>query len=74
MKLSQYLVNVAVSLDMCLNTIVLFGHPSETISTRVAKHRGTSCVAMTVYQMLNAIQKDHCERSLVKDAERRRHV
>lgn len=61
-KFLKYLKNILISLDQFLNTLA-GGDPDETISSRVGKYYKGSML----YEILNAIQKDHCEDSIEAD-------
>lgn len=64
-KIKRYVLNSLVLLDEAVNSMLLFGSPDETISSRAAKARNKDkawgCV---LCKFLDYLQKDHCKNSL----------
>lgn len=69
----QYLINILITLDQFLN--VLFGgHPDETMSASLWRHREKSACWCFGYMMINTIffwQKDHCLESYLSEVQRK---
>lgn len=73
-KLKQYLINLAISLDMSVNTI-FGGDPSETISSRMGKwakdgannHGWRKPIYWIANKIVNVFQKDHFAKSIETD-------
>lgn len=63
MKWRRYILNLLIALDQGVNAL-FGGSPTETMSSRVYRYKDTNKVARLVYQLLDAIQKQHCEMSL----------
>jgi len=64
--LKRYLINILILLDLATNSIVLFGSPEETISSRSAKARNAGkrwgCV---LCRFLDWCQPNHCNLALM---------
>jgi hypothetical protein len=62
--IKQYLVNILISLDQLVNSI-LFGDPRETISSRSDKAmqegKQWGCI---LCKFLALFQKDHCQKAV----------
>lgn len=64
-----YLKNILIGVDQLLNTI-LFGHPDETISSRIGKYirrNSPGWIPNKLNKFLNIFQKDHCVKSIEDD-------
>jgi hypothetical protein len=60
-KLKQYLLNILILLDEALNTILFFGDPRETMSSRIGKYATKKQAwACFLCKILDAIDKRHC--------------
>lgn len=68
-----YLCNLAIAIDQ-LGNAILFGDPTETISSRMGKRlKKTNCkVCSSVCLALHLLDRDHCHKASVKNIERRR--
>ena len=64
--IAQYFWNHLWALDRWLN-VLLGGSSKEFISTRVFEYKDKNIVAGWMYQILNWIDKDHCERAAIRD-------
>lgn len=68
-KVHGYLMRVLVAADM-LGAAVL-GCPNDiTISSESGLYKSSSPWAGALYKILDAIQPDHCEKSIVNDEKR----
>lgn len=65
----KYLWNILISIDQLINTVLFFGDPDETMSSRMGKHLAKHdcpfCNLMCKF--LNLFQKDHCVKSIEAD-------
>lgn len=66
--MKSYLWNILIAIDQFTNTL-LSGYPDETLSSRMGKHLAKrDCVFCNfICRLLNAIQKDHCQKSIERD-------
>lgn len=67
-SMGKYIMNVLVSIDQLINTILL-GDPDETMSSRMGKHLAKhDCPFCNMLcKFLNLFQKDHCVKSIESD-------
>lgn len=65
----KYIWNVLISIDQLINTVVFFGDPDETMSSRMGKHLAKHDCPFCNFmcKLLNLIQKDHCVKSIESD-------
>lgn len=65
----KYIWNVLISIDQLINTVVFFGDPDETMSSRMGKHLAKHDCPFCNFmcKLLNYIQKDHCVKSIEAD-------
>jgi hypothetical protein len=62
--IGRYFWNLLQALDRLVNT-VFGGTDKEYISSRVFRYKDDNKVAWAAYKMLNAIDKDHCEKAFM---------
>lgn len=68
-RLKKWFWNILISVDQLANTI-LWGDPDETLSSRMGKmvKRGTAGdVEKGICNVLDGVDKDHCENSIEDD-------
>jgi hypothetical protein len=66
----KYIWNVLIAIDQLANTLLFFGDPQETISSRLGKHLANhdKCpVCNLLCKFLNLFQKDHCIKAIEPD-------
>ena len=61
-KFLKYIWNILQALDRLANT-VLAGTDKEYLSSRIYRFRFKSIFIWWCYELLNAIEKDHCEKA-----------
>ena len=65
-KICMYFWNILISIDQLANTI-LGGSPDETISSRAGKKEHDQTWAKWLCKFLNAIDTNHCSKSIEED-------
>lgn len=66
MNIKKYFRNILISIDQFINTIFR-GDPDETISSRWGKDKDKTLIAKVGCNVLDVIDKDHCEKSIEED-------
>ena len=64
--IGKYVVNLLITLDQAVNTI-LGGAPDETLSSRMGKVRESCSVCYWICRALHLIDPSHCEDSIEED-------
>ena len=64
-KLWQYILNILVLIDQALNTVLFFGDPHETMSSRIGKYATKGFKwACVICRFLDWVDKRHCATSI----------
>lgn len=69
MNIKQYIKNVFIWIDQGINTIILFGYPDETISSRFYRwHRDDKCkYPMIILDKILFFDQNHCYNSYLSE-------
>lgn len=69
MNIKQYIKNVFIWIDQGINTIILFGYPDETLSSRFYRlHRDGICkYPMIILDKILFFDKNHCYNSYLSE-------
>ena len=65
----RYFWNIVIWVDQGINTILFFGDPDETVSSRMGKYaeRGKGWIPCQLCKLFHLLDKDHCKRTLERD-------
>lgn len=69
MNIKQYIKNVFIWIDQGINTIILFGYPDETLSSRFYRwYRDDKCkYPMIILDKILFFDKNHCYNSYLSE-------
>ena len=71
MNIKQYIKNIFIWIDQGINTIILFGYPDETLSSRFYRwYRNDKCkYPMIILDKIAALlgDKNHCYNSYLSE-------
>lgn len=71
MSIKQYIKNVLIWIDQGINTVILFGYPDETLSSRFYRwYRDDKCkYPMIILDKIAALlgDKNHCYNSYLSE-------